>query len=1105
MDIAAWLQDLGLQQYVQAFRDNDIDAEVLPKLTAEDLISIGVTSVGHRRKLLDAIASFGMAVPTAVMASRSPGASAQADAERRQLTVMFCDLVGSTALSTRHDPEDLRELIADYHRAVAETVSRFDGFVAKYMGDGVLIYFGYPQAHEDDAERAVRAALAVIEAIGRLPAREDLRVRLGIATGLAVVGDLIGEGAAQEYGVVGETPNLAARLQALATPNTLVIAEATRRQIGELFDLEDLGPQQLAGFAEPQRTWRVLGESGEVNRFEALRSGETPLVGRDEEIELLRRRWEEAKSGEGRVVLISGEPGIGKSRLTAALSAHIESEPHTRLRYFCSPHHQDSALYPFIAQLERAAEFARDDTVDAKLGKLRALLTRGTRDDDDIALLSELLSLPSAAADLNLSPKRKRERLFEALLNQLEAEARRSPVLMVFEDVHWIDPTSRELLDLSIDQVRHLPVLLAITFRPEFQPPWGGRSYVMNLTLNRLGERDGEALVHKLAGKAALTGEIISEIVERTDGVPLFVEELTKAVLESAGQSDRISAVLGAASHAAHSVPATLHASLMARLDRLGPAAKETAQIGAVLGREFSYELIEPVAQRPERELQAALGQLSEAGLLFCRGTAPHASYLFKHALVQDAAYSTLLRGRRQELHRRVAAALETCFADLVERQPELLAHHLTAAGDTERAAHQWLKAGRHAAEQSAYLEAIAHLERGLGLLHSLPEGPVRDGCEIDLQLALAGCLLAAKGAAAAKRPYMRAFDLAESSGSPQQRFDALYGVWQSTNMAGGSAAASPLSARLLSMSEQEGDDGLRLQAHHSAWATLAFAGDPAKTREHTDTGRLLYDPEKHASHRFLYGGHDPGACARLLGSWAEWLLGYPETALASIAESLSMAERIAHPFTLSLALAFCAVLHVNRREPEQALRVIETVEALVAEQRLSLPLDLGIVHGAALVGQGGAEEAIARIREGVTKSAGLGRPYGLAFLAEEYTWRGDRAAALAALREGLEIARTTGEHGWDAELHRLAGTVLLAENKLTESEASLQQAIRIAQAQQAKSLELRAVRDLARLWGAQGRRTEARDLVAPVYGWFIEGFDTADLKETKGLLDQLA
>src|SRR5271166_5933712 len=544
-NVADWLHRLGLEQYASEFAANHIDGEILPELTADDLVGLGITSIGHRRKLLAAITALRAEPPqSAVETAPAAAAAISAEAERRQLTVMFCDLIGSTALSTRHDPEDLRELIGDYHRAVAETVGRFDGFVAKYMGDGVLIYFGYPRAHEDDAERAVRAGLAVIEAVGRLPAREDLRVRLGVATGLAVVGDLIGKGAAQERGVVGETPNLAARLQALALPNTLVIGEATRRQIGGLFDLEDLGPQALSGFAEPLPAWRVLDESGQVSRFEALRSGETPLVGREEEVELLVRRWQQAKSGQGRVVLISGEPGIGKSRLAAALSGHIESEPHTRLRYFCSPHHQDSALYPFIAQLERAAGFARDDTAEARLGKLRALLAPGAPDDDDFALLSELLSLPSSAADLNLSPQRKREKLFEALLSQFEAEARQRPALMVFEDAHWIDPTSRELLDLTVDRVRRLPVLLAITFRPEFQPPWGGRSHVTSLALNRLGERDGEALVQTLAGNAALTPEIVAEIVERTDGVPLFVEELTKAVLESVSRGGRVAAVL---------------------------------------------------------------------------------------------------------------------------------------------------------------------------------------------------------------------------------------------------------------------------------------------------------------------------------------------------------------------------------------------------------------------------------------------------------------------------------------------------------------------------------------------------------------------------------
>jgi class 3 adenylate cyclase len=436
MEIAEWLRGLSLERYAGVFRDNAIELEVLPDLSEADLEKLGVL-LGHRKIMLRAIAALRPQAPQpAVEAAPAATAAISGEAERRQLTVMFCDLVGSTALSTRFDPEDLRELIGDYHRTVSETVGRFAGFVAKYMGDGVLIYFGYPQAHEDNAERAVRAGLAVIEAVGQLPAREDLRMRLGIATGLAVVGDLIGEGAAQERGVVGETPNLAARLQALAMPNTLVIGEATRRQIGGLFDLEDLGLQQLAGFGGAQRAWRVIGESGVLSRFEALRSGETPLVGRDEEIELLLRRWQQAKSGEGRVVLISGEPGIGKSRLTAALSGHIGSEPHTRLRYFCSPHHQDTALHPFIAQLERAAGFTRDDTVEAKLGKLRALLAPGSRDDDDIALLSELLSLPGSAADLNLSPQRKREKLFDALLSQLEAVARHRPVLMVFEDAN---------------------------------------------------------------------------------------------------------------------------------------------------------------------------------------------------------------------------------------------------------------------------------------------------------------------------------------------------------------------------------------------------------------------------------------------------------------------------------------------------------------------------------------------------------------------------------------------------------------------------------------------------------------------------------------------
>jgi len=1110
MDIGDWLRGLGLERYEQAFRENEIDLRVLPELTADDLKELGVAAIGHRRLLLKAIADLAAGAGRAAaedVPARSP-ANAPAEAERRQLTVMFCDLVGSTPLSTRFDPEDLREIVGVYHRCVADTVGRFGGFVAKYMGDGVLIYFGYPEAHEDDAERAVRAGLAVIDAVGRLATSEQLNVRLGIASGLVVVGDLIGTGAAQEHGVVGETPNLAARLQALAQPGALVIAENTRRQIGALFEIEDLGLQPLAGFAEPQHTWRVVHEGGVLSRFEALRSETTPLIGRDEELDLLLRRWQQAKADEGRVVLVSGEPGIGKSRLTAALSERIARDPHTRLRYFCSPHYQDSALYPFITQLERAAGFARDDTAEEKLSRLRELLMPAARGDGEIELLVELLSLPSTAADLNLSPQRKREMLFEALLHQLEALARSRPVLMVFEDAHWIDPTTRELLDLTLERVRRLPVLLIVTFRPEFQHGWAGQAHVTMLALNRLGERDVTALVRGLAGNAPMGSDVVEEIVERTDGVPLFVEELTRAVLERADQDNPVAAVLSASSLPALAVPATLHASLIARLDRIGAAAKEVAQIGAVLGREFSYELIQAVAQRNAAELQVALARLTEAGLLFCRGAPPHASYLFKHALVQDAAYGALLRGRRRELHARVAAVLEQHFAELIDRQPEFLAHHLTAAGDIARAVDQWAKAGHHAAERSAHREAISHFERGLAVLSALPEGPGRDGREIDLQLARGLSLFTARGftSAEAAEAYTRARELAEQRGDARQLFTAVYGLWQSTIGFGRIIAGRKLSDRLLQLTADKADEGLRLQAHHSAWTSCLFAGEPAAAREHCDEGRRLYDPERHRSHRLLYGGHDPGVCAGYLGAQAYWLLGYPEQALAIGSEGLMLAERIAHPMSLALSLTVTAMLHLNRGEPEMALHRLDTAEALNADQRLPFVHEPKLLRGAALSAQGVFAEALVYLREGLAGMRGqthLGL-WGLAQLAEALARQTEHGASLSAVREGLEAQERTAYRQWEAELRHLEGVALVGLNRLQEGQIALEEALRIARWQQARSYELRAATSLARLWGEQGRRGEARELLAPVYGWFTEGFDTQDLKEAKGLLDEL-
>ena len=649
---------------------------------------------------------------------------------------------------------------------------------------------------------------------------------------------------------------------------------------------------------------------------------------------------------------------------------------------------------------------------------------------------------------------------------------------------------------------------MVITFRPEFQPPWGGRSQVTGLALNRLGERDGEALVRTLAGNAALTSGIVAEIVDRTDGVPLFVEELTKAVLESAAQGDRVAAVLGAASQTALSVPATLHASLMARLDRLGPSAREIAQIGAVLGREFGYELIEPVGQRPERELQAALDQLGEAGLLFCRGAPPHSTYLFKHALVQDAAYSTLLRGRRQELHARVAAALEAHFSDLVERQPELLAHHLTAAGDTERAVDQWLKAGQRAAGGLAHVEAIAHFERGLGLLASLPESPARDSREIELQLALGVSSITVKGMGSPSVPqaYGRARELAEKSGDQRQLFQATYGLWQNAGGLGRLPAARPLAERLMQLAVCATDDGLHLQAHHSAWTTRFAAGEPAQAYMHTQEGRRLYDTERHRSHRHSYGGHDPGVCARSTGGQVEWLLGYPHRAVASAEEAVALAEQLAHPFSQELALDYAGFIRFNRGEPELGLAHCATAEALRTEHRLAFVIDPLFFRGAVQIARGAPADAAASIQESFQpgRLGTLWRPYGLCLWAQALAQQGFYDEALVKLAEGFERIEATGERFWQAELHRVNGLVLLGQNDRDEAQASLQQAIRVAQTQQAKSLELRAAASLARLWGEQGRRAEASDLLGPVYGWFTEGFDTVDLKEAKALLDEL-
>ena len=786
MDVGDWLRSVGLGQYEAMFRASEIDADILPELTDSDLEKLGVP-LGHRKRLLKAIAGLGVAA--AAPPSPTPRAAAEA-AERRQLTVMFVDLVGSTALSATLDPEDLRSVIGAYHRCCTELIERSGGFVAKYMGDGVLAYFGYPRAHEDDAERAAQAGLALVEAVPELEtvAGVPLRVRVGIATGLVVVGDLIGTGAAQEQAVVGETPNLAARLQALADPGTVVIAEGTRKLLGNLFELKDLEARDIAGIAGPVRAWAVLRAGSAEGRFEALHaSGLTALVGRDEEFELLLRRWSKSKSGEGQVVLLSGEAGIGKSRLTAALLEHLADEPHTRLRYFCSPQHTDSAFYPIIGQMARAAGLAHDDTPQATLDKLDVLLARTATSKEDAALVAEMLSLASDGRypALTLTPQQRRQRTLEALIAQTEALSRQNPLLMVFEDAQWADPTSLELLGRAIDRIASRRALLVVTFRPEFKPPWIGRPYVTTLSINRLAQPDVDAIIDRLVGTRSLPANIRRDIIERSDGIPLFVEEMTKAVLETESEREAQRAVAAIPSPTL-AVPASLHASLMAQLDRLGPA-KEVARIGAVIGREFSHSLVAAVAGKPEPELASALMRLIAAGLLFSQGLAPHANYVFKHALVQDAAYGTLLREPRRALHARIAETLESRFAEIAERQPELLARHYYEAGQIEKAASLWAKAGQRSLARSALVEATEQLSRALDLIATLPGTPELRRMQIKLQVALITPLLHVKGygapeTKAAMEQARLLMEQAEALGEPAEDplllFSVLYGFW---------------------------------------------------------------------------------------------------------------------------------------------------------------------------------------------------------------------------------------------------------------------------------------------------------------------------------------
>lgn len=1113
--IAEWLASIGLSEYTQRFAENAIDVSVLGDLTDQDLKDLGVL-LGHRRKMLRAIAEFRGDVPPASQIGSKK--VSREGAERRQLTVMFCDLVGSSALSVRLDPEDLRAVIGAYHACIAEIITKSEGVIARYMGDGVLAYFGFPHAHEDDAEQAVRAGLALVGAVANLKTDigSALQIRVGIATGMVVVGDLIGEGAAKEREVIGETPNLAARLQALAMPGTVLICESTRRLSEGQFDYRNVGPAMLKGWAQPLPAWEVLGASGVESRFEALHKTRLrPPIGRDEEIDLLLRRWQKAARGEGSAVILTGEAGIGKSHIAQALEEQFkETGPHITVRLFCSAHHTNSALYPFIRQLERAARFERTDSPDAKFAKIASLLAQsGAAQDQIVPPLANLLSVPADGRYQlpELSPQKRKEMTLAALLTQFNALATRQPVFVAFEDAHWADPTSLELLTLTLERVPQLRVLMLITARPEFMPPWPGHAHVTTVSLTRLNRRNGAALIERVTAGKALPAEVVDQILARTDGVPLFVEELTKTVLETGLLQERDGRYVLNRPLPPMAIPTTLHASLVARLDRLAPV-REVAQIGAVVGREFSYELLSIVAGLPGEGLEEALAQLVRSELIFCRGEIPRAVYTFKHALVRDAAYSGLLKSRRASLHAMIADAIEQRFPEIVEGQPETVAHHLIEAGLFEKATGYWLLAGKKVAMRSANLEAIAHLERGIEATVHLGNSERKDRLELDFQVALGPCLIATQGPASNKAvaTFARARDLCERLGDPPEQLQIMFWLTTASVIRGELPVAQETIAALLHLTETRGDRPALLNATRGQAMIRLFMGRLTDAREAIERAVAEFEASSEEDRLAARAaGQDAGVADLALMSWVLWLLGHFDAAIARIDAAIERADAINHPHSQAYACYYAAVLHALRGEMSRAQGYAERCRALSEEHGFRQWHGLAqAVRGICVTSLEPSSRAGEEIRAAMDEYRGAGYQLGITalyvllcpglLLGREYE------AVLALIEQGLTTVSRNSERIFEAELYRLkARTLALCGAKDAGTEL-LQKALRTARCQQAKALELRAATDLAALWMDQGKRENALEVLTPVYGWFTEGFETQDLKQAKVLLDRL-
>jgi class 3 adenylate cyclase/predicted ATPase len=1112
MDIAAWLQQLGLERYAQAFRDNEIDPDILPTLTAGDLSDLGVTVVGHRRKLLNAIDALAARDEGSLERSATPSPSAGArppEAERRQLTVMFVDLVGSTALSAKLDPEDMREVLRSYQNTVAGEIARFEGHVAKFMGDGVLAYFGWPRAHEDEAERAVRAGLALMLATAKLttPAGEPLSARVGLATGLVVVGDLVGEGASQEQAVVGDTPNLAARLQALAQPGQVVIAEATRRLLGDLFEVEELGAQRLKGIAAPTSAFAVVRERALESRFAARSGGLTALVGREHELALLLERWQQASAGEGQVVLLSGEAGIGKSRITRALIDAVAESAHVRISYQCSPYHTESALWPVTQQLGHAARLALDDAAEVKFDKLAALLARAEVELGDApALLARLLGIDAGQRYVlpELSPQKLRAQTLKALLDQLVGLSRQSPVLLILEDAHWIDPTTLEMVVLALDRIGGERAMLLITARPTLEHTFGGHPIVTRLALNRLGGEQTRAIALRITCGKALPESVLAEIAAKTDGVPLFVEELTKTVIESGYLTENGNAYTVERPLPPSVIPSSLHDSLMARLDRLQPL-KQVAQTAACIGRSFDYLLLAAISPLPGTELSQSLDGLVRAELVFRRGVDPEASYTFKHALVRDAAYESLLKSRRREVHQAILARLETEGA-----LPEVLAHHAEEAGLANQAIVHWQTAGAQALARPAYAEALNHFGTALGTLREQPESESRQRREAGLLLLIGQARIPSLGyaAEATVAAFAEAERITRTLHDPELRFPALYGTWVGHYVRGELLAA--LEQADAFWREAESLDAVvpQMIGRRIRGTTLVNMGRVRGARAELEAAKALYDPQLHAdlAHRF---GQDPGIAADCYLALAWALDGGLDAAVRLIRTTASRLDDINHVNTTGYALGHLGVFAAILNVPDLAVELAE--RGLEFARRQQLPLWEGFILsavGLCCLRDDRFSEAAAVFAESLalyrrTGSCVLVSPF-YAYRALALARDGRPAEAREQLDEAYRIVADNEDRWCEPEVWRIEGLLALDAGDQRRAEGRFQDALASARRLGLRPWELRAATTLACFWAEQGKRQDAHDVIRPVYAGFTEGFDTPDLKDAKALLDTL-